>query len=173
MNLRFSALTAAEVRAASFGAVKVPLTRSPNSWKEAEGTLFDPRTFGPERDWECACRRYVGEKHRHMICDVCGVKVAADAAELRLRRFGPINLFSAVEHPLVPGERMVVLPVLPISWRLGAHVEDLNRLYVNLVQTNTAFASHAHEEVSRLEHAVAALVMNERLSEALTERGRP
>jgi hypothetical protein len=31
--------------------------------------LFCERIFGPEKDWECACGKYKGIKHKGMVCD--------------------------------------------------------------------------------------------------------
>ena len=101
MVLRAVPLTDNEIRAFSFGRVNNPLAEPTRDWKEAKGSLFDPRTFGYHRDWRCACGKYSGEQHENMICDMCGVKVGV-AELLRRQRFGHINLPIAVPHPLGP-----------------------------------------------------------------------
>jgi DNA-directed RNA polymerase subunit beta' len=58
--------------------------------------LFCERIFGPERDWECACGKYKGTKHKGIICDRCGVKVTH--SRVRRKRMGHINLAAPVVH---------------------------------------------------------------------------
>ncbi|MHC4451483.1 MAG: DNA-directed RNA polymerase subunit beta', partial [Planctomycetota bacterium] len=58
--------------------------------------LFCERIFGPERDWECACGKYKGIKHKGIICDRCGVKVTH--SRVRRKRMGHISLAAPIVH---------------------------------------------------------------------------
>ena len=61
-----------------------------------EGRLFCEKIFGPERDWECACGKYKGIKHKGIICDRCGVKVTH--SRVRRKRMGHIALAAPIVH---------------------------------------------------------------------------
>ncbi|MFP3937002.1 MAG: DNA-directed RNA polymerase subunit beta', partial [Phycisphaerae bacterium] len=47
-------------------------------------------------DWECACGKYKGTKHKGIICDRCGVKVTH--SRVRRKRMGHINLAAPTVH---------------------------------------------------------------------------
>ena len=64
-----------DIRSWSFGEVKKPETINYRTYRPEKDGLFCERIFGPERDWECACGKYKGTKHKGIICDRCGVKV--------------------------------------------------------------------------------------------------
>src|SRR5262245_48826975 len=100
MKLALAVMSDTEIRAVSFGAVSVAVRDRLESWRECRKTLYDPATFGPEANWRYACGKYVGERYEHMICDICGVKIAARADVLRRERFGHINLAVHIRHPL-------------------------------------------------------------------------
>ena len=80
----------------SFGEVKKPETINYRTYRPEKDGLFCERIFGPERDWECACGKYKGTKHRGIICDRCGVKVTH--SRVRRKRMGHINLAAPVVH---------------------------------------------------------------------------
>ena len=64
-----------DIRSWSFGEVKKPETINYRTYRPEKDGLFCERIFGPERDWECACGKFKGTKHKGIICDRCGVKV--------------------------------------------------------------------------------------------------
>jgi hypothetical protein len=84
------------VRSWSFGEVKKPETINYRTYRAEKDGLFCERIFGPEKDWECACGKYRGMKHKGMICDRCGVKVAP--SRVRRRRMGHVELAAPVLH---------------------------------------------------------------------------
>jgi len=85
-----------DIRSWSFGEVKKPDTINYRTYRPEKDGLFCERIFGPERDWECACGKYKGTKHKGIICDRCGVKVTH--SRVRRKRMGHINLASPVVH---------------------------------------------------------------------------
>jgi DNA-directed RNA polymerase subunit beta' len=50
-----------DIRAWSFGEVKKPETINYRTYRPERDGLFCERIFGPEKDWECARRKF---KHR-------------------------------------------------------------------------------------------------------------
>ncbi len=85
-----------DIRSWSFGEVKKPETINYRTYRPEKDGLFCERIFGPERDWECACGKYKGTKHKGIICDRCGVKVTH--SRVRRKRMGHINLAAPVVH---------------------------------------------------------------------------
>jgi DNA-directed RNA polymerase subunit beta' len=85
-----------DIRSWSFGEVKKPETINYRTYRPEKDGLFCERIFGPERDWECACGKYKGTKHKGIICDRCGVKVTH--SRVRRKRMGHINLASPIVH---------------------------------------------------------------------------
>ncbi|MCD6378810.1 MAG: DNA-directed RNA polymerase subunit beta', partial [Planctomycetes bacterium] len=85
-----------DIRSWSFGEVKKPETINYRTYRPERDGLFCERIFGPERDWECACGKYKGIKHKGIICDRCGVKVTH--SRVRRKRMGHINLAAPVVH---------------------------------------------------------------------------
>ena len=85
-----------EIRSWSYGEVKKPETINYRTYRAEKDGLFCERIFGPERDWECFCGKYKGMKHKGIICDRCGVKVAHSRE--RRKRMGHINLAAPVAH---------------------------------------------------------------------------
>ena len=85
-----------DIRAWSFGEVKKPETINYRTYRPEKDGLFCERIFGPERDWECACGKFKGTKHKGIICDRCGVKVTH--SRVRRKRMGHINLAAPVVH---------------------------------------------------------------------------
>ncbi len=94
VNIRLASPT--DIRAWSFGEVKKPETINYRTYRPEKDGLFCERIFGPERDWECACGKYKGTKHKGIICDRCGVKVTH--SRVRRKRMGHINLAAPVVH---------------------------------------------------------------------------
>jgi DNA-directed RNA polymerase subunit beta' len=85
-----------EFRKASFGEVKKPETINYRTFRPEKDGLFCERIFGPERDFECACGKYKGQKHFGITCDKCGVLVTTSRE--RRKRMGHITLAAPVVH---------------------------------------------------------------------------
>ena len=85
-----------DFRGASFGEVKKPETINYRTFRPEKDGLFCERIFGPERDYECACGKYRGQKHMGIVCDKCGVMVTTSRE--RRQRMGHINLAAPVAH---------------------------------------------------------------------------
>jgi len=85
-----------DIRSWSFGEVKKPETINYRTYRSERDGLFCERIFGPEKDWECACGKYKGIKHKGIICDKCGVMITH--SRLRRKRMGHINLAAPVAH---------------------------------------------------------------------------
>ncbi|MHC4824822.1 MAG: DNA-directed RNA polymerase subunit beta' [Planctomycetota bacterium] len=85
-----------DFRSASFGEVKKPETINYRTFRPEKEGLFCERIFGPERDFECACGKYRGQKHMGIVCDKCGVMVTTSRE--RRKRMGHINLAAPVAH---------------------------------------------------------------------------
>jgi DNA-directed RNA polymerase subunit beta' len=80
----------------SHGEVKKPETINYRTYRPEKDGLFCEKIFGPTRDWECACGKYKGIKHKGMVCERCGVQVTT--SKERRRRMGHINLAAPVAH---------------------------------------------------------------------------
>ncbi len=95
-SVRIALASPNDIRSWSFGEVKKPETINYRTYRPEKDGLFCERIFGPERDWECACGKYKGTKHKGIICDRCGVKVTH--SRVRRKRMGHINLAAPVVH---------------------------------------------------------------------------
>ena len=95
-SVKISLASPNDIRSWSFGEVKKPETINYRTYRAEKDGLFCERIFGPERDWECACGKYRGTKHKGIICDRCGVKVTH--SRVRRKRMGHINLAAPVVH---------------------------------------------------------------------------
>ena len=95
-SVRITLASPNDIRSWSFGEVKKPETINYRTYRAEKDGLFCERIFGPERDWECACGKYKGTKHKGMICDRCGVKVTH--SRVRRKRMGHINLAAPIVH---------------------------------------------------------------------------
>ena len=95
-SVRVSLASPNDIRSWSFGEVKKPETINYRTYRPEKDGLFCERIFGPERDWECACGKFKGTKHKGIICDRCGVKVTH--SRVRRKRMGHINLAAPVVH---------------------------------------------------------------------------
>lgn len=164
-----------EVRRRSFGPVRLATYPSPAGWEDQRETLYDPRTFGFSRSWECPCGRIKGRKSELLICDVCGVRIGS-ARELRRRRFGHIELAARIAHPMSNGAAIGVIPVLPIAYRCDRGEEDLNYLYSRVLAANArvrcAPDPASQDAVGDLRQSVAELYCNEWLDAPCRYRGR-
>jgi hypothetical protein len=97
----------------------------------------DQRIFGPLRGFECACGKHRGERHRGMICDLCGVKLTTE--DQRRFRFGHVDLAVAIMHPFGV-EPLDAVPVLPAAFTHAHAGDKLAALYDRLVNLNAAEA---------------------------------
>ncbi len=95
-SVRVTLASPEEIRAWSHGEVKNPETIDYKTYKPKTDGLFCERIFGPTRDYECACGKYKGIKHRGVVCDRCGVEVTQ--AKVRRSRLGHIELEMPVAH---------------------------------------------------------------------------
>ena len=111
LELDFEPARSYDDRSRSFGALteaRRPLTTFHD---HVRGTLHDQGIFGPVHDLRCFCGKYSGDRHKGMICDRCGVKVALKAC--RATRFGHIEFRSPMEHPLSRDLLLHCFPVMP------------------------------------------------------------
>jgi len=95
-SVRIQLASPNDIRSWSFGEIKKPETINYRTYRPEKDGLFCERIFGPERDWECACGKYKGTKHKGIICDRCSVKVTH--SRVRRKRMGHINLAAPVVH---------------------------------------------------------------------------
>ncbi len=95
-SVRITLASPNDIRSWSFGEIKKPETINYRTYRPEKEGLFCERIFGPERDWECACGKYKGTKHKGIICDRCGVKVTH--SRVRRKRMGHVNLAAPVVH---------------------------------------------------------------------------
>ena len=99
--------------------------------------LFSQKVFGPEKDYECECGKYQRMKHRGVVCEDCGVEVIQ--SKVRRERFAHVELPAACVHPLIPGHRVTVVPVVPAGLRTKG--SELNDATEALVEATTARAA--------------------------------
>jgi len=85
-----------DFRSTSYGEVKKPETINYRTFRPEKDGLFCERIFGPERDFECHCGKYRGQKHMGIVCDKCGVMVTTSRE--RRKRMGHISLAAPVAH---------------------------------------------------------------------------
>lgn len=101
--------------------------------------LFSQKVFGPEKDYECECGKYQRMKHRGVVCEDCGVEVIQ--SKVRRERFAHVELPAACVHPLIPGRRVTIVPVVPAGLRTKN--SELNDATEVLVEATTARAAQA------------------------------
>jgi hypothetical protein len=133
---RYRFATCQEIRSWSFGALRARRAATSGwrayKWRDQRGTLDDQGIFGPVRDCECACGKYIGAKFRNMICDVCGVKLTSPA--VRRVRFGHIDLPFEIQHPLASDPHpLSAVPVLPAGFLSSPAGNSLAELYEQLI----------------------------------------
>jgi DNA-directed RNA polymerase beta' subunit len=129
--------TCREVRSWSFGEVRLPRQAHMSFDDHVPGTLHDQRIFGSVHDFQCVCGKLRGEKHKGMICDRCGVKLAP--AGNRSSRFGHIELKRSVPHPYATDALLECFPVLPAHYLQSRSGFRLCRAYDQLIE---AVAGH-------------------------------
>lgn len=84
------------IRKWSSGEIQKPETINYRTGRSERGGLFDERIFGPEKDYECYCKKYRGVKYRGIVCEKCGVEVTRSV--VRRERMGHIELAAPVSH---------------------------------------------------------------------------
>ncbi|MDX9753610.1 MAG: DNA-directed RNA polymerase subunit beta' [bacterium] len=94
--IKISLTSPDQVRSWSYGEVKNPETIDYKTYKPKNDGLFCERIFGPTRDYECACGKFKGIKHRGVVCDRCGVELTQ--SKVRRSRLGHIELEMPVAH---------------------------------------------------------------------------
>ncbi len=80
----------------SYGEIQKPETINYRTGRSERGGLFDEKIFGPEKDFECYCKKYRGVKYKGIVCEKCGVEVTK--AIVRRERMGHIRLATPVAH---------------------------------------------------------------------------
>ena len=84
------------IRAWSHGEVRNPETINYRTYRPEKDGLFCEKIFGPTRDWECVCGKYMRIKNKGMVCDRCGVEVTLSS--VRRQRMGHLELAVPVSH---------------------------------------------------------------------------
>lgn len=84
------------IRGWSHGEILKPETINYRTGRSERGGLFDEKIFGPEKDYECYCKKYRGIKYKGIVCEKCGVEITK--AVVRRERMGHIELASPVAH---------------------------------------------------------------------------
>ena len=80
----------------SYGEITKPETINYRTGRSERGGLFDEKIFGPEKDYECYCKKYRGVKYKGIVCEKCGVELTKSI--VRRDRMGHIELASPVAH---------------------------------------------------------------------------
>ena len=119
--IRIRIASPADIREWSHGEVTKPETINYRSFKPEPMGLFCQRTFGPVKDWECACGKYKRIRFRGIVCDRCGVEVTL--SKVRRERMGHIELAVPVCH-------IWFFKTLPsqLGYLLGMTLKDLERV---------------------------------------------
>jgi DNA-directed RNA polymerase subunit beta' len=84
------------IRQWSYGEITKPETINYRTLKPERDGLFDERVFGPEKDWECACGKYRGQRFSGKVCERCGVEVTRST--VRRYRMGHVELATPCAH---------------------------------------------------------------------------
>jgi DNA-directed RNA polymerase subunit beta' len=105
----------------SRGEITKPETINYRTGRSERGGLFDEKIFGPEKDYECYCKKYRGIKYKGIICEKCGVEVTRSI--VRRERMGHIELASPVSH-------IWMLRGIPsrMSLLMGISISDLEKV---------------------------------------------
>ncbi len=98
------------IRSWSFGEVMRPETINYRTYRAEKDGLFCERIFGPQRNWECRCGKYMGTKYAGRTCERCGVLVTH--SRVRRKRFGHIDLAVPVIHSWLWQKPYQILPTL-------------------------------------------------------------
>ena len=80
----------------SFGEVVKAETINYRTQKPEVGGLSDERIFGPEKDYQCSCGKYIGVQYKNFVCDKCHVEITKSST--RRERMGHINLAVPIAH---------------------------------------------------------------------------
>src|SRR5699024_8050979 len=84
------------ILAESRGEVLKPETINYRTHKPERDGLFCERSFGPVKDYECACGKYKRIRYKGIDCDRCGVEVTEK--KVRRDRVGHTNCVVPVSH---------------------------------------------------------------------------
>ncbi len=84
------------IRGWSYGEITKPETINYRTLKPERDGLFDERVFGPEKDWECSCGKYRGQRFAGKVCERCGVEVTKST--VRRYRMGHVELATPSAH---------------------------------------------------------------------------
>jgi len=105
----------------SRGEITKPETINYRTGRSERGGLFDEKIFGPEKDYECYCKKYRGIKYKGIICEKCGVEITRSI--VRRERMGHIELASPVSH-------IWMLRGIPsrMSLLMGISISDLEKV---------------------------------------------
>lgn len=95
-RLKITLASPEQMRAWSYGEVKVAETINYRTLKPVRDGLFCEKIFGPIKDWECACGKYKRVRFKGIKCENCGVEVTK--ANVRRERMGHIELAAPVAH---------------------------------------------------------------------------
>jgi DNA-directed RNA polymerase subunit beta' len=95
-RVQISIASPERIRNWSYGEITKPETINYRTLKPERDGLFDERVFGPERDWECACGKYRGQRFASKHCERCGVEVTKST--VRRYRMGHIELATPCTH---------------------------------------------------------------------------
>ncbi|MDZ7800239.1 MAG: DNA-directed RNA polymerase subunit beta' [Trueperaceae bacterium] len=85
-----------QIRDWSYGEITKPETINYRTLKPERDGLFDERVFGPEKDWECTCGKYRGQRFAGKVCERCGVEVTKST--VRRYRMGHVELATPCAH---------------------------------------------------------------------------
>ncbi len=85
-----------QIRSWSYGEVTKPETINYRTLKPEREGLYCEKIFGPTKDWECHCGRYMRLRYKGKICERCGVEVTR--AKVRRERMGHIELAAPESH---------------------------------------------------------------------------
>lgn len=96
-QIRIGIASSEDIRKWSHGEVTKPETINYRTLKPERDGLFDEAIFGPERDWECACGKYRGQRFAGgKPCERCGVEVTRSS--VRRYRMGHVELATPCAH---------------------------------------------------------------------------
>ena len=84
------------IRDWSYGEITKPETINYRTLKPEKDGLFDERVFGPEKDWECSCGKYRGQRFAGKTCERCGVEITRST--VRRYRMGHVELATPCAH---------------------------------------------------------------------------
>ena len=94
--MRLSLASPEVIKSWSFGEVTKPETINYRTQRSERHGLFDEKTFGPDKDYECYCGKYKGIRYKGIVCEKCGVEITRSI--VRRERMGHIDLAAPVAH---------------------------------------------------------------------------